>query len=1093
VSEELDKKLQQEKEVEEYRQLLEDSCQFLLSKITKFTSISAAPDHTLYHLELIVDAIYKSVAEELRTIELFSIQKRRFNKAQIEQRLFIKEINPQQTSRLRNLFNQLVLYLTGELKWITKSAISDKLVLPKVLPVVREKQMFNLGLEKHYRNIISFHLKNLKTLSNGQLIGLIGLSTIFDSNRLHLIFLSAIVNSNAEDLLWITDSDVLLKIETEKLGKKSIRLHINTLIFLLEKFHRETTKASKFKTQNTDIRKAVQLLCQDYIKGQPKAISQLELPLQLNKIIEIAGAHYFMHRPAFFHAAMTGDLLQTPLPIETKVRVLTGNAVKRTRPIKKMPDEATSILSAELVDKLIQQEKLDNDEDVNTLVKPLSWQLKSISDLLKRLSGLSKKKAIVYIQILLETPSPSYSLMSLWLIAWLQQLYAGTDNHLVNRKAKQSLKKNSILRYFSTVYRHVLPVFDNIDAADLEEDEWVELLQTCLDRSNDSQLFNSLSRFVRFLTVQFNLTSLPLNELDGGIGFANVNANLITPYEVYEILSQLFASKDDGLGTAHRMQACALILGFFCGLRRKEVLGLRITDIYGHKHRPFLFLRTHKDRSLKNTYSRRRLDLADFIPEPYLKVLMDWHQHQSALNMKYLMSFSEHEIGGDKMVIDPVQEYCRQTTGDETFVFHGLRHSFANLYLIRVLQISKPNLRTWLGEEKRKQLKKTTDLLKLDEFYSLQQSKIFLKKYFPTENPNLPRSTLLQLAELLGHKVPNTTCRSYLHLIDEIEVEFFNRVDENIKESCIDQYWSFDKPYKRTRFKQRMLGEDKRIIETELIKKLYENRLEKTISFPLDSLILQQPSIKVVGELNVTSNDGWPNPLLVQYIYPIYKELFIYGTSEEDIAASFSVKTSDIQRVRSNALTIAAIKTSKGKPRFKHPFLLRRSKTLDKQLNKLMKRVAKKQIKVDEAKKGIDLYLKASQAKNAYRVMLKNAEEFKVYFLLLRLVGLPMNQVGIRIYPSSCFDKKHSELETYWTQQFQGLIKKKIKPVRVKFYSSIVTKAEFGQVEVEPLKQCNDDPEFLEHYQHAIFLFALLISHLDKSLNTYADSDDDLV
>lgn len=1071
MSEELHEKQQKEKE---YQQLIEDTCQLLLPKITKFSSLSIAPDQTLYHLGLIVDVTYKSVSDELRTIELFSTHQRRFNKDQIESKLFIKDINAEQTSRLKNLFNQFVLYLIRDLNWTTTFALTDKLVLPKVLPVVREKQMFNLGLEKHYLEIISDHLKNLKTLSNEQLIGLLGLSSIFHSSCLKPAFINAIVSAHHEDLLWITDSDVLLQIEINKLRGKAIRLHGNTLIILFEKFNREVTGKLNTKIQNADINLAIKKLCQAYIKAQPKAFSKLELPLHAKKIIEIAGSRYFMERPAFFHASMTGNLLQIPLAIETKLRILTGNAVKRTKPIKVLPDESTSRLSIDLVEQLMNQEKLDNESDENTLVKPLSWQLKSISDLLKRLHGLTKKKAIDHIQTVLEKPSPNYSLMSLWLIAWLQQLYAGKGNHEVNRKAKKGLKHNSILRYFSTVYRHVLPAFDNIEVADLEEDEWIDLLQICLDRANDKQLFKSLSRFVRFLNVQFNLTALPLNDLDGGNGFSNVNSNLITPYEVFDILNQLGVSRDDGLSPTLRMQACALIIGFFCGLRRKEVLGLRVTDIYGHKDRPFLFLRTHKNRNLKNSYSRRRLDLVDFIPKPYLKVLMDWHQHQSALNMKYFMSFSEHEIGDDNMIVDPVQEYCRQITGDETFVFHGLRHSFANLYLIRILQIHSPNLRKWLGEEKGKQLEETRELLELNEFYSVHYSKSFLKKYFPAENQTLPRSTLLQLAELLGHKVPDTTCRSYLHLIDEIEAEYFTPVDESIKEACIDQYWSFDNPYKRTRFKKMMQDGGKQIIEINFIKTLYENRLDKKISFTMDSLMFKPPPIKVLGDLELTANNIFPSSNLVQFIYPIYRQLFVYGSFLEEISAAFSLPVDDVKRIKDNALKIAEIKTSKGKPRFKHPFLLRRSHKLDKKVNNLMKSLSNKQVEVEEIQKGLHVYLKASQSNKAYRVMLKNNHEFKAYLLLLKAIGVPMTQVGIRIYPSTCFEKKNNELETYWVQQFQDFIQRKTTPLRVKIYASIVTKAEFGQIEVEPLQSKDSGFEFLEHYQFAIFLFALL-------------------
>ena len=43
--------------------------------------------------------------------------------------------------------------------------------------------------------------------------------------------------------------------------------------------------------------------------------------------------------------------------------------------------------------------------------------------------------------------------------------------------------------------------------------------------------------------------------------------------------------------------------------------------------------------------------------------------------------------------------------------------------------------------------------------------------------------------------------------------------------------------------------------------------------------------------------------------------------------------------------------------------------------------------------------------------MLKNNHEFKAYLLLLKAAGVPMTQVGIRIYPSSCFEKKIMSLK----------------------------------------------------------------------------------
>jgi integrase len=1076
-----------EREKEAYQQLVVTSCEHLLPILTPFKTFESAPHHTLYHLSLIVDATLKSFSIKYRTDDFFQPQDRHFNIKQIEEKIVLKDINAEQTSRLKKLFNQFIVYVTQQLNWRSTHELTDQLVLPKVLPVIREKQMFNLALAKHYHQIITDLSHKLQTLPPPELIGLVSLSAIFDSNQLHISFIEKIVRTDASNLKWLTDDHPVLDIGNSD-NSHPIRLHNRTLVILLELFRRKINSPLTFDDETKSFQKAVQNLCQQYLKSQPISLADLKLPSRMNPIIEIAGADYFLHRPAFFHAAMTQKLQQTPLSLSTKLRVITGQPVKRTKPIKVLQNGQSSKLSISLITKLNQHECLDdNTQDASLTIKPLSWQLHTIKHCLKTLTGMTKQKAIKYLQDQLENPQPERSLMSLWLLAWLQNLYIGRDNHEINRKAKKHLKQNSILRYFSTVYRHVLPVFDNIDVADLEEDEWIELLQECIDHSHDSQLFKPLNQYIKFLTTHFNIPALPLQDLEGGESFSNVNANLITPYEVDEILGQLLVETDQHTSRL-RMQACALILGFFCGLRRKEVLGLRVIDLYGHDDRPFLFLRSHKNRGLKNAYSRRRLDLVDFIPKPYLMLLMAWHRHQSSLNMKFLMSFSELEIGDDKRIIDPVQDYCRQITGDETFVFHGLRHSFANLFLIRILQIRHPRLRKWLGNSKENSITNSVHRQNLNDFYSIERAKSFLSKYFPTENTVLPRSTLLQLAHLLGHKVPDTTSRSYLHLIEEIDAEYYTAIKGELKESLINQYWTFSKAYQRSRFKKNLLNPDGQISDMKLLNAMYEKLLNLKTTLSLDEQIITKTALTIEGSTQQNEiMQPWLNPVLVENIYPIYKQLFIQNTSIDDIAAAFSISRQEIQRIKKNALEIANICTSKGKKRFEHPFLLRRSNELEKQLSKLMKKISKLEIDYERIKPGINLYLHASQAKNAHRVMLTNLKEFEDYIQLLNALKLPFSQIGLRIYPGNVIHKSENELNTYWSAAFQNSSQSKTKPISIKLLSAISTKQPFGQVEVEPIKHLNNKCALLEHYQFAIHLLAILTLSRDDVLNKIAD------
>lgn len=139
-----------------------------------------------------------------------------------------------------------------------------------------------------------------------------------------------------------------------------------------------------------------------------------------------------------------------------------------------------------------------------------------------------------------------------------------------------------------------------------------------------------------------------------------------------------------------------------------------------------------------------------------------------------------------------------------------------------------------------------------------------------------------------------------------------------------------------------------------------------------------------------------------------------------------------------------------------------------------MQRIAKEPIENEKIQKGLDVYLHASQAKNAYRVMLKRDEELDAYVQLLKAIKLPLNKIGLRIYPSDCFNKTEDELKTHWTGVFQKAAHKKVLPASIIVYSGISTREKFGQIELDPVHFKDRHKEFLEHYQHAIYFIAVL-------------------
>ncbi|MGM0542179.1 MAG: hypothetical protein ACQEQR_07065, partial [Pseudomonadota bacterium] len=788
----------QEREAQ-YNELVEKSCRYWLPKLTHFTSLEQAESHTQFHIRLIVDAFLKGVHEKYRTFDLFTKPDHRFNLEVIETRVIKKDFEPEQVAVAQRLLNRFIDYVTNNLQWKSHQPMQEVFILPKVLPVVREKQMFNAGLAHYYRAAIKFGLKFCATLDDHALLGLICLSTIFDSNLIHASKVKAVLNVKKSDFADLGDQRVRVYIDNGIVPGHFAQLHCITMVCLIERLRRSSIRdeSSQRAFDSKDVQKFLKTFLNLFLKTSsslPNNLQNLQLPMVLSQILEVAGAKYFMERPAFFHAIMTQKLNYTPLSDESKFRVLNGVATVK-KPSSKAesiePKQTKPLLSVQRVAQLSRHElEVQENGEPGHLAKVSSFsgQLTTIKQILKTLGSMTKNKALLFLNDRLDSPPPTMSLMSIWLVSWLQHLYSEESRQKINQhRLKANLKVGAIMRYFRGVYSLVLAVFDNIDVANLEEDDWIDLLQEVIDRSKDNEIGKHLGSFIHFLQWQHNVMALPLHELEGTDIVSSVNANYLTPYEGYEILKFLLTPKTarDQVMPEHRIMACAFILGYFCGLRRNEAMGLRVSDIYGSPERPFIFVRSHQARDLKKKYSRRRLDLVDFVPKPYLEALMNWHKFRVNMKGEYLLNTFLIGMAKDSEVIDPVRDCCRQITGDETFVFHGLRHSFANVYMLRLMQLDKPEVAVWFGGAKLKYMASHRDLDTLKLFYSRGQSINFVRKYFPTENQVMPRSALLQLGALLGHKVPDTTCKSYLHLMYEMESTYFETTPQSVLEAAI--------------------------------------------------------------------------------------------------------------------------------------------------------------------------------------------------------------------------------------------------------------------------------------------------------------------
>jgi hypothetical protein len=215
------------------------------------------------------------------------------------------------------------------------------------------------------------------------------------------------------------------------------------------------------------------------------------------------------------------------------------------------------------------------------------------------------------------------------------------------------------------------------------------------------------------------------------------------------------------------------------------------------------------------------------------------------------------------------------------------------------------------------------------------------------------------------------------------------------------------------------------------------------------------------------------NRAILNVLYPIIQQLFIYNSQPLVVAQAFALPLELVEKVMQNVLAISELKTSKGRPRFSHPYILRRSHALEQSLSGLMSRLAKIEIKDEQVTYGLKLYLDRARKNHTYRVRLLGALEVEGYFTMLKSMKLANTKIGLRVFPSTYHKKSDGDLKRYWTKVFQAVSKGRVQPL-IQIKSPITCANEFGNVELEPIKNLSKDQhELLEHYQYAIYLLAI--------------------
>lgn len=250
-----------------------------------------------------------------------------------------------------------------------------------------------------------------------------------------------------------------------------------------------------------------------------------------------------------------------------------------------------------------------------------------------------------------------------------------------------------------------------------------------------------------------------------------VDANILMPWEYRHACDFLLNTTPQQSGL-NLLQALALMvllmLGFRCGMRRREAHYLRLQDIEiphtanTNKLSEFatIYITPHEQRTLKTISAERRIPFGLLLNEAERAIFADYLQARQAFGCEhsnYLFYFGEaaplgelgRPLASESILFEPLTTLLQRVTGDPSFRFHHLRHSFATWMLW-----------SWQQKSNEQQRLPIATLVDIAEFTHLTKAKntlLHLSDNQPT------RKVLHTISAMIGHSAPSMTLFHYIH------------------------------------------------------------------------------------------------------------------------------------------------------------------------------------------------------------------------------------------------------------------------------------------------------------------------------------------
>ena len=287
-----------------------------------------------------------------------------------------------------------------------------------------------------------------------------------------------------------------------------------------------------------------------------------------------------------------------------------------------------------------------------------------------------------------------------------------------------------------------------------------EIMEDAQSRSNRRKLARGLREFHHYLQEKHCAGRLNVQAVLGiGMTLALVDANVIS-FDEYQAIWDAFDDYDlerlhPDLPTVARL---IFMIAFRCGLRRMEVLFLRLKDVH-ELGMVEVLVRPHESRRLKTLNSTRKLPLYALMSDDEQELLSKWvekrQRQEEASPTRHGFLFSIPERGyvfvPEETIFPRLHHIMREVTGDPSIRFHHLRHSFASWTFLRLMLSDLDQIPDWFPH-----LPITSQVLK--------DSKRFRERLYG--HAHITRKHIYAVASLLGHSGPAMSVEHYIHFFD---------------------------------------------------------------------------------------------------------------------------------------------------------------------------------------------------------------------------------------------------------------------------------------------------------------------------------------